>query len=83
MKVFQTFWSGNKNPLTNSWGWLNPESNIMSWALSCMFLKEHYNEVVLYTDSAVCKKYVVPMVFVDGHKLPEDYSIEDIIRFGN
>ena len=52
MKVVQTFWSGNKNPLTNSYGWLNPELNIMSWALSCMSLKEQYDEVVLYTDSA-------------------------------
>ena len=52
MKVVQTFWSGRKNPLTNSYGWLNPEFNIMSWGLSCMSLREQYDGVILYTDSA-------------------------------
>lgn len=52
MRVVQTFWSGRKSPLKNGYGWTNPEFNLMSWALSCMSLKEHYDEVVLYTDSA-------------------------------
>ena len=52
MRVVQTFWSGGKNPLENSYGWIHPEYNLMSWALSCMTLKEHYDEVALYTDSA-------------------------------
>lgn len=52
MKVVQTFWSGKKDPLKNGFGWLSPESNLMSWALSCISLKENYDEVILYTDSA-------------------------------
>lgn len=52
MKVVQTFWSGGKNPLTDSYGWLSPQYNLMSWVLSCLSLKENYDEVVMYTDSA-------------------------------
>lgn len=52
MRVVQTFWSGRKNPLENGYGWLSPEFNIMSWALSCICLKRNYDEVILYTDSA-------------------------------
>ena len=52
MKVVQTFWSGRKNPLEDGYGWPGPGFNLMSWALSCMTLKENYDEVVLYTDSA-------------------------------
>ncbi|MDR2038636.1 MAG: hypothetical protein LBQ60_12000 [Bacteroidales bacterium] len=52
MKVVQTFWSGRNNPLEKGYGWLGPVFNIMSWTLSCISLREHYDEVVLYTDSA-------------------------------
>lgn len=51
MKVVQTFWTGNKSLLENSFGWINPQSHLMSWALSCLSLKEHYEDVILYTDS--------------------------------
>ena len=51
MKVVQTFWSGRKKILEDGYGWLSPKHHIMSWALSCLCLKENYDEVILYTDS--------------------------------
>lgn len=51
MKIVQTFWSGYKNPLVDDFGWKSPQEHLMSWALSCLSLKENYDEVVLYTDS--------------------------------
>ncbi len=51
MRLIQTLWSSN-NPLQeHNFGWQHPEYNIMSWTLSCLSLREHYDEVVLYTDS--------------------------------
>ncbi|MDD3038886.1 DUF6734 family protein [Bacteroides sp.] len=57
MKVVQTFWTCNKSLLENSFGWVNPQYHLMSWALSCLSLKEHYENVVLYTDSNGCKVF--------------------------
>ena len=37
--------------MQDGFGWLHPEYNLMSWALSCLSLREHYDEVALYTDS--------------------------------
>ncbi|MCR5433418.1 MAG: hypothetical protein K6F20_03370 [Bacteroidaceae bacterium] len=51
MRIVQTFWTGNNDPLEYSYGWLHPEYNLMSWALSCLSLRVHYKDVVLYTDS--------------------------------
>ena len=51
MRIVQTFWSGGKNPLEHSFGWLYLEYNLISWALNCLSLREHYDEVALYTDS--------------------------------
>lgn len=50
MRIIQTFWTGGRSPKEHSFGWLHPEYNLMSWALSCLSLREHYDEVVLYTD---------------------------------
>ena len=50
MRIVQTFWSAGRNPLEHSFGWLRPEYNLMSWALSLLCLRKHYNEVALYTD---------------------------------
>ena len=50
MRIVQTFWTAGRNPLEHSFGWLRPEYNLMSWTLSCLSLREHYNEVALYTD---------------------------------
>lgn len=50
MRIVQTFWTAGRNPLEHSFGWLRPEYNLMSWALSCLSLRRHYDEVALYTD---------------------------------
>ena len=52
MKIIQTFWTAGQNPLKHGFGWAHPEYNLMSWALNCLSLREHYDEVELYTDSA-------------------------------
>jgi len=52
MKIIQTFWTAGQDPLKHGFGWAHPEYNLMSWALSCLSLREHYDEVELYTDSA-------------------------------
>lgn len=67
MKIIQTFWSGNQelqNPLDNKAGWLAPEYHWMSWALSCLLLRRHYDRVELYTDS------VGKTVLIDMLRLP-------------
>lgn len=50
VRIIQTFWSGGADPLTKSYGWTHPEYNLMSWALSCCSLREHYDQVELYSD---------------------------------
>ena len=36
----------------DGFGCKHPELHFMSWALSCLSLREHYDAVMLYTDSA-------------------------------
>lgn len=48
--MIQTFWSGGHDPLACGYGWNHAEHNLMSWALSCCSLREHYDQVELYTD---------------------------------
>lgn len=50
MRFVQTFWTANINPLDKSFGWVSPEFNIMSWALSCLCIRKHYDNLELYTD---------------------------------
>lgn len=50
MRIIQTFWSGRANPLGKTYGWAHAEYNLMSWALSCHYLRKHYEKVILYTD---------------------------------
>ena len=50
MKIVQTFWSGGRSPLEHSYGWPHAEYNLMSWTLSCLSLRRHYDRVELYTD---------------------------------
>ena len=51
MKVVQTFWTCNRSLLEHNFWWKDPQCHLMSWALSCLSLRENYDEVVLYTDS--------------------------------
>lgn len=67
MKIIQTFWSGTLQPesaLEIKTGWLSPEYHWMSWALSCLLLRRHYEKVELFTD-ALGKK-----ILIDTLKLP-------------
>ena len=64
MNIVQTFWSGGKDLLTDSFGWISPQHNLMSWALSCLSLKQNYEDVILYTDSMGYK------IFHDYLQLP-------------
>lgn len=50
MRIVQTFWTAGQDPLKCDFGWRHAEYNLMSWALSCICLRMHYDEVALYTD---------------------------------
>ncbi|NAY93007.1 hypothetical protein GTQ34_13870 [Muricauda sp. JGD-17] len=67
MKIVQTFWTGdlkNGNHLDFKAGWTSAEYHWMSWALSCLTLRRHYDQVELYTDS-IGKK-----ILIDNLNLP-------------
>ena len=53
MRIVQTFWSSNtqQNPLYNRAGWLSPEYNWMSWALSYLQFNKFYGSPNLVTDA--------------------------------
>ena len=44
MKIIQSFWTGNKNSLTDSYGWLLPIFNYLSWIISCNQLRRYYDD---------------------------------------
>ena len=59
MRIIQSIWTANtSNLLQNNMGWLSPEYNLMSWALSCLQLRQFYPEVVLYCDSVGAKMLI-------------------------
>lgn len=87
MRIVQTFWTAGKDPLHESFGWLHPEYNLMSWALSCLSLRAHYDEVALYTDSVgkhlLIDKLKLPytevnVVFDDFECLPQHWALSKI-----
>ena len=41
MRIVQTFWTDRQSLLENSFGWINPQFHLMSWALSCLSLRKH------------------------------------------
>lgn len=41
----------SQNPLTDSFGWYAPIYHLMSWALSCLSIKERTGYIKLYTNS--------------------------------
>ena len=55
MKATQTLWTCNRSLLEHSSYWLTPQYHLMGWALSCLSLREHYDEVILYADANGCK----------------------------
>lgn len=51
MKIVQTFWSGGGDLLKESFGWYSSQHHLMGWALSCLNIKNYYDEAELYTDT--------------------------------
>lgn len=51
MRIVQSFWSCNRNLLDSRFGWVSPQYHLMAWALSSLKLKEHYDDLHLYTDT--------------------------------
>ena len=87
MRIVQTFWTAGQDPLKHTFGWLHPEHNLKSWALSCLSLREHYDEVALYTDSEgkriLIDKLHLPytevnVVFDDFPCLPQHWALAKI-----
>lgn len=87
MRIIQTFWTAGQDPLRHSFGWPAAEYNLMSWAMSCLSLREHYSDVVLYTDSAGKHLLIdtlhlpyteVCTVFDDFHCLPQHWALSKI-----
>lgn len=64
MKAIQTVWTAGKLLKEDSFGWVTPQANLMSWALSSYCLSDNFSEVELYTDSEGAR------VLVDELKLP-------------
>ena len=78
---------GGHNPREYGFGWPHAEYNLMSWALSCLSLREHYDEVVLYTDTPGKRILIdelhlpytdVQVVFDDFHCLPQHWALAKI-----
>lgn len=71
MKIVQSFWSrpvfapfSAKNDDRSFGGWNSRKYYYMSWALSCLRLRQYYNDLDLYTDSAGKE------ILIDRMKLP-------------
>lgn len=62
--MLQTFWSARKDILHSDFGWLSPQHHLMAWALSCLRLREHYDDIELYTDRRG------EAIFIDALGLP-------------
>ncbi len=70
MRIIQSIWTGNNlDFLNNNFGWLAPEYNLMSWALSCLQLKKHYPDVILYCDKTSKN------ILIDVLKLPYSETV--------
>lgn len=86
MRFIQTLWCGGKPLLNNSFGWIHPEYNLMSWALSCLSISQHY-DVSLYTDregkNMLIDKLKLPykdvkVIFDDFVALPHHWALSKI-----
>ena len=90
MRIVQTLWTASSRLTNNSFAWPHPEFNLMSWALSCLSLKEHYDEVALYTDSEgkrilvdeLCLPYSeVHVVYDDLKCLPQHWAMAKVMTY--
>ncbi len=72
MKIIQTYWSKPINDQNSkkdvfgrfAGGWLSEKHHYISWALSCLKLKQFYDDVELYTDTKGKE------ILIDKLKLP-------------
>ena len=55
IQAVQTLWTAGKRLTDDSFGWKHPKYHLMSWALSCLELRQTYDSVVLYADSAAAQ----------------------------
>jgi len=53
-----------KDPFKDTFGWASPEYHFMSWALSCLQLKQFYQEVYLYANTSAAR------LLIDNLHLP-------------
>lgn len=80
MKIIQTFWSKpfreaeHKKGLQQASGWCNPLYYYMSHALSCLSLRQFYDDVELYTDPAGKRLLIdeLQLPYTAVHLLPEE-----------
>lgn len=79
MEIVQTLYlSEEKDPYKDGCGWIKPEYNAMSWALSCLQLKKVYGKVTLYANkraaSFLLEELHLPydnvVLFPETYKLP-------------
>lgn len=55
IQAVQTLWTAGKRLTDDSFGWKHPKYHLMSWTLSCLELRQTYDSVVLYADSAAAQ----------------------------
>lgn len=76
MRIIQTFWTAKGSPYLSTYGWPHPRYNAMSWALSCLCLQQHFNNIELYTDTAgyqfLIEKLGLP--YKEVHVVLDDFS---------
>jgi hypothetical protein len=75
MKAVQSFWINDTNidQLHNiKGGWIDARYHLMSWCLSCLLLKKHFNHVELVTDN------YGKTILIDLLKLPYDTVRNDL-----
>ena len=68
MRIVQTFWTAGQDPLKHAFGWLHPEYNLMSWALSCLSLLEHYDELRFPPTPRESAASLISCAFPYGHE---------------
>lgn len=78
MNYIQTFYPQGKPVLENGYGWLRPEYNLMSWALSCLQLRKIYDHVDLYTDN-MGKNILIDELGLPYNKVYTDFNEYDQI----
>src|SRR5689334_1172827 len=64
MRIVQSFCSFGSDLLKHNFGWFSPQHHVMAWTMSCLNLKQFYDDIHFYTDSNTKK------VLIDYLQLP-------------